>query len=174
MLAFPGNWAIREEAKKKKKKKEANPAALGAASWWQQQEHRLLSQTDLNANSCSVTNCVILDSFLTLSILSLLICKTRWIIPTIPYDCWHWHIEETLMHTSAGQKKKRQEKEDTNLLRKGENLSLVNSSKLGIYFQILFIQGLWKETHEHKLQLYFLCMGLRNEKLLKTTKIFRR
>lgn len=76
------------------------------------------------------------------------------------------------MYTSVMQKKK-DKKEDTNLLRKGENLSLINTSKLGIHFQILFIQGLWEETHEHEFLLYFFQMGIRNQKLLKTIRIFK-
>ena len=77
------------------------------------------------------------------------------------------------MYTSATQKKK-DNKEDANLLRKGENLSLINTSKLGIHFQIFFIQGLLEETREHELLLYFFYMGLRDQKLLKTIRIFRK
>ena len=65
-------------------------------------------------------------------------------------------------------KRKKDGQEDTNLLCKGENLSLINASKLCIYFQILFIQGLWRETRGHELLLYFFCMHLSNHKLLKS------
>ena len=62
------------------------------------------------------------------------------------------------MYTSATQKKK-DNKEDANLLRKGENLSLINASKLGIHFQIFFIQGLQPQVQQATQQrvLHLLC-----------------